>query len=240
MIRAYRDHPRIKGCLAPHGTTTCSPDTLRRVHDVDRFYNVPFTLHVAEMDYEMIQLRDSFGLTPVEYLQELGVLDENTVSAHSIRLTDEDIRILKEAGASIAHCIASNTKAAKGVAPVRAMHRAGVNVGLGTDGPASGNTLDLFSQMRFCANFHKNELRDRSAFPAAEIVRMATWEGAAALGLGAVTGSLEPGKEADIVLVETDSPQHVPGLRSLRGSGVQRGGRQCAGRVCSRKMPGQG
>ena len=210
MIRAYRDHPRIKGCLAPHGTTTCSPDTLRRVHDVDRFYNVPFTLHVAEMDYEMIQLRDSFGLTPVEYLQELGVLDENTVSAHSIRLTDEDIRILKEAGASIAHCIASNTKAAKGVAPVRAMHRAGVNVGLGTDGPASGNTLDLFSQMRFCANFHKNELRDRSAFPAAEIVRMATREGAAALGLGAVTGSLEQGKEADIVLVETDSPNMFP------------------------------
>ena len=90
------------------------------------------------------------------------------------------------------------------------MHRAGVSVGLGTDGPASGNTLDLFSQMRFCANFHKNELRDRSAFPAAEIVRMATCEGAAALGLGAVTGSLEPGKEADIVLVETDSPNMFP------------------------------
>ena len=83
-------------------------------------------------------------------------------------------------------------------------------VGLGTDGPASGNTLDLFTQMRFCANFHKNELRDRSAFPAKEIVKMATCEGAKALGLGSVTGALEPGKAADIVLVETDSPNMFP------------------------------
>jgi cytosine/adenosine deaminase-related metal-dependent hydrolase len=110
----------------------------------------------------------------------------------------------------VAHCIASNTKAAKGVAPVLKMLEEGVTVGLGTDGPSSGNTLDLFIQMRFCANFHKNENRDRSAMPAEKIVSMATIEGARALGLDGITGSLEPGKEADIVVVETSSPNMFP------------------------------
>ena len=117
---------------------------------------------------------------------------------------------MKERGASAAHCIASNTKAAKGVAPVRGMLEAGVAVGLGSDGPASGNTLDLFTQMRLCANFHKNELRDRSAFPAKDMVAMATIGGARALGLEKTIGSLEPGKEADLVLVETDSVNMFP------------------------------
>ena len=114
------------------------------------------------------------------------------------------------AGSGAAHCIGSNTKAAKGVAPVSSMLDQGIAVGLGTDGPASGNTLDLFTQMRFCANFHKNELKDRSAFPAKDIVSMATIWGANALGLGEVTGSLEPGKAADITVVETDSPNMFP------------------------------
>ncbi len=210
IIRAYEKHPRVKGCLAPHGTTTCSADTLRRVHEIDAAYGTVFTLHTAEMDYEMSQLREQYGLTPVGFLHEIGVLDGHTLAAHGIRLTEADTELLSRAGASVAHCIASNTKAAKGVAPVRELRAHGVPVGLGTDGPASGNTLDLFTQMRFCANFHKNELRDRSAFPAKEIVKMATCEGAKALGLGSVTGALEPGKAADIVLVETDSPNMFP------------------------------
>lgn len=110
----------------------------------------------------------------------------------------------------VAHCIGSNTKAAKGVAPVSVMQEAGIFVGLGTDGPASGNTLDLFTQMRFFANFHKNETSDRSIFPSVEIVAKATIEGAAALGMEKVTGSLEVGKEADLVVVETDSVNMFP------------------------------
>lgn len=210
IIRAYERHPRVRGCLAPHGTTTCSADTLRRVHEIDKAYGTLFTLHTAEMDYEMRQLKEQYGLTPVGFLDQLGVLDENTLAAHGIRLSEADVELLGRSGASVSHCIASNTKAAKGVAPVRDLRAHGVPVGLGTDGPASGNTLDLFTQMRFCANFHKNELRDRSAFPAKEIVKMATCEGARALGLGNVTGALEPGKAADIVLVETDSPNMFP------------------------------
>lgn len=134
----------------------------------------------------------------------------HTLTAHSIRLTEADCRLLAETKTNVAHCIGSNTKAAKGVAPVALLRSLGVNVGLGTDGPASGNTLDLFTQMRMCENFHKNTLKDRSAFPAKEIVKMATIEGAKALGLGDVTGSLEPGKEADLVIIETDSPNMFP------------------------------
>ena len=210
LIKRYRNHPRIQGCIAPHGTTTCSSSTLQAIHQVNDRYGVPFTLHVAEMDYEMSYLKEQYGCTPIEYLDRLGILDSHTLSAHSIRLTEQDISLMAKSGSSVAHCIGSNTKAAKGVAPVSSMLEHGMTVGLGTDGPASGNTLDLFTQMRFCANFHKNETGDRSAFPAKDIVSMATIWGAGALGLDHVTGSLEPGKEADLVVVETDSPNMFP------------------------------
>ena len=210
LIEAYKDHPRVSGAITPHGTTTCSPETLKRAYEEDVKAGTVFTLHVAEMDYEMTQLREQYGMTPIEFMEHIGVLGPNTLAAHSIRTTEHDVEILAKHGASVAHCIASNTKAAKGVAPVSLMHKHGMSVGFGTDGPASGNTLDLFIQMRMCENFHKNELRDRSAFPAKEVVSMATIEGARALGLGDITGSIEPGKQADLVLVETDSPNMFP------------------------------
>ncbi len=209
-IRRYLDHPRVSCCLAPHGTTTCSPKTLQRAYEIDRRYGQPFSLHTAEMDYEMAALRESYGCTPIRFLDRLGVLGPETLAAHCIHLTEDDIQLFQKRGGKVSHCIASNTKAAKGVAPVPRLLDRKVPVGLGTDGPASGNTLDLFTQMRFCANFHKNENRDRSLFPAREIVAMATIGGARALGLDHVTGSIEPGKEADIVLVETDSVNMFP------------------------------
>ena len=210
LIEAYKDHPRVSGAITPHGTTTCSPETLKRAYEEDVKAGTVFTLHVAEMDYEMTQLREQYNMTPIEFMEHIGVLGPNTLAAHSIRTTEHDVEILAKHGASVAHCIASNTKSAKGVAPVSLMHKHGMSVGFGTDGPASGNTLDLFIQMRMCENFHKNELHDRSAFPAKEVVSMATIEGARALGLGDITGSIEPGKQADLVLVETDSPNMFP------------------------------
>ncbi len=210
IMKKYQSHPRISCCLAPHGTTTCSPETLQRAYELNRKYQAPFTLHTAEMDYELLQLRREFDCTPVEFLDRMGVLGPSTVAAHCIHLTQSDIGLMKERGSRVSHCIASNTKAAKGVAPVLSMLEQGVPVGLGTDGPASGNTLDLFTQMRFCANFHKNESRDRSALPAEEIAAMATIGGAKALGLDSVTGSLEPGKKADLTVVETDSVNMFP------------------------------
>ena len=210
LIAAYKDHPRVSGTLTPHGTTTCSPETLKRVYEEDVKAGSVFTLHTAEMDYEMTQIREQYGMMPVEFLEHIGVLGPNTLTAHTIHATERDVEILAKHGASVAHCIASNTKAGKGVAPVSLMHKHGISVGFGTDGPASGNTLDLFIQMRMCENFQKTTLHDRSALPAKEVVSMATIEGARALGLGDVTGSIEPGKEADLVLIETDSPNMFP------------------------------
>lgn len=210
FIQRYRNHPRISGALAPHGTSTVSPEYLKAAYEIDHANGVPFTLHAAEMDYEITELRKRYGCTPMGFLNRIDVLHEDTLAAHSILLTKKDIALMGERGCSVAHCIASNTKAAKGVAPVLAMREAGIAAGLGTDGPASGNTLDLFTQMRLCENFHKNENRDRTALPAKEVVRMATIEGARAMGLSAVTGSIEPGKAADLVLVETDSANMFP------------------------------
>ncbi len=209
-MKKYRDNPRVSVCLSPHGTTTCSREYMELAYQKDMEYRVPFTLHVAEMDYEMSHLRETYGCGAVEYLDRIGVLGERTLAAHAIQVSGGEIGLMKERGASVAHCIGSNTKAAKGVAPVKQMLEAGVAVGLGSDGPASGNTMDLFTQMRFCANFHKNHLKDRSAFPARDIVALATAGGARALGLSRIIGSLEPGKEADLVIVETDSVNMFP------------------------------
>lgn len=210
QMERYRNHERVSCCLTPHATNTCSPEYLKQAYLLDREYQVPFTLHTAEMDYEMSYFREKHGCSPVEYLDRLGVLGPETLLAHCIHLDEEDLERLKRSGASVAHCIGSNTKAAKGVAPVLGMRSRQICVGLGTDGPASGNTLDLFTQMKLCANFHKNESRDRSAMKAMEILSMATAEGARALGLGQITGSIEPGKAADLVLVETDSVNMFP------------------------------
>lgn len=210
LMAEYENHPRISACIAPHGTSTCSEDLLTEAFRLDRKYGAVFSLHTAEMDYEMEYFRQKYSLTPAAYLDRIGVLGKGTLAAHCIHMSEADIRLFAARGVSVAHCIASNTKAAKGVAPVGRMLEAGIAAGLGTDGPASGNTLDILTQMRFCANFQKNESRDRSVFPAETIVAMATILGAEALGLEKITGSIETGKQADLVLVETDSVNMFP------------------------------
>ncbi|WP_024294125.1 amidohydrolase [Lacrimispora indolis] len=210
LIKKYQSHPRISACIAPHGTNTCGGELLSEAYRLDSTLKVPFTLHTAEMDYEMDFFRKKYNMSPVQYLDRIKVLGKETLAAHCIHMTGEDLLLFKERGARVAHCIGSNTKAAKGVAPVSSMLLMGIPVGLGTDGPASGNTLDIFTQMKLCADFHKNETKDRSAFPAETIVAMATAQGAKALGLYDLTGSLEPGKQADLVLVETRSVNMFP------------------------------
>ena len=210
LIKKYQSHPRISACIAPHGTSTCSSEVLKAAYSIDSSYEVPFTLHTAEMDYEMDFFEKEYSMTPAEYLDSIGVLGKDTLAAHCIHMTGKDLDLFKERGARVAHCIGSNTKAAKGVAPVTEMLKRNIPVGLGTDGPASGNTLDILTQMKLCADFHKNETKDRSAFPAEIIVSLATIEGARAMGLHLVTGSLEPGKQADLVLIETQSANMFP------------------------------
>jgi cytosine/adenosine deaminase-related metal-dependent hydrolase len=196
--------------IAPHAVNTNSPEKIQEAAALARRYDVPITMHVSEMDYEMEYFRKVHATTPIAFLDSLGVLSPRFIAAHCIHADPEDVRILARSGAAVAHCIGANTKSAKGVAPVKGMLEAGVPVALGTDGPASGNTLDMFTQFDLFAKFHKTAHRDRTLFPASEILALATSGAAAALGVEDRIGSIEPGKKADIILVETESVNMFP------------------------------
>lgn len=209
ILQQYYTDDLIHPILAPHGTTTCDEAALRRAHEMAVQYGTLMTLHVSEMDYEMKHFAD-MGHTPLSYMDSIGTVSPHLLAAHCIHVTPEDAERLAKNGASVAHCIASNTKAGKGVAPVKALLQANVPVGLGTDGPSSGNTLNLFDQMRLFANFHKNENRDRSLFPARDIVALATRGGAKALHAEKEIGMLKPGMRADMVLVSIEGANMFP------------------------------
>lgn len=210
FIKTWKGRELVTPIIAPHATNTNSPEMLQKAYETALKYDTLCTLHASEMDYELKYFKDEYGQTPIEFLNTLGVLGDHLLAAHCIHLTECDIALLSESRTTVSHCIGSNTKAGKGVAPVKDLLAAGIPVGLGTDGASSGNTLDLFSQMRLFASFHKTENRDRSLFPAKEIVKLATIGGAETLRMETALGSLKPGKKADMVLVETDSVNMFP------------------------------
>ena len=211
LINKWQYDKLIHPIIAPHAPNTNTEQCLRDILELSKLYQVPITLHVSEMSYEMEYFREKYNQTPIEFLESIGFFEVPVVLAHCIMLTKNDIKILeKYPNVSVVHCIGANTKSAKGVAPIRSLLEHGVTVALGTDGPSSGNTLDIFTQMRMMANFQKTYLKDRSAFPAKEIVRLATVGGARALGLEHEIGSLKVGKKADLTLVETQSVNMFP------------------------------
>lgn len=210
FLPKWQGNDRIQATVAPHAPYSNTIEVLQEANALSQKHNVPWMMHVSEMDFEVEKYREERGQTPIEFLEEIGVLSPRLVAAHCIHLSDHDIELLKKYDVKVAHCIGANTKSAKGVARVRDLLAAGVVVGLGTDGPSSGNTLDLFSQMRMFANFHKTHLQERSAFPAEQIVKLATIGGAKVLGMAEHIGSIEAGKQADIILVETDSVNMFP------------------------------
>lgn len=210
LIRKWQGHKRIHPLVAPHATNTSSPQMLKAAYDLSVKYQVPYTLHVSEMDYEMSYFKEQYGKTPIAFLHDLGVLGERTIAVHCIHATGPDIRLLADTGTKVAHCIGANTKAGKGICPALDMRKAGVGIGIGSDGPSSGNTMDLFTQFKMIASFQKTKYRDRSAFPAREIVELGTMGGARVLGAEDEIGSIEIGKQADLVLLETKSVNMFP------------------------------
>lgn len=210
FIRSWQGHDLVTPLIAPHATNTNSPKMLQKAGELAKKYHTFLTLHVSEMDYELAYFMETYHQTPTEFLYDLGLLGPNTIAAHCIHMTDRDLELLSATGTKVAHCIGSNTKAGKGVSPVKEMVGKGITVGLGTDGPSSGNTLDLFTQFRLFASFQKTKYRERGLFPAQEILALGTIEGARALGAGDDLGSIEIGKKADLVLVETDSVNMFP------------------------------
>ncbi|MEX1269184.1 MAG: amidohydrolase [Balneolaceae bacterium] len=210
LIETYQDDELITPGFAPHGTHTVSREDLIRIRDLAEKYDVPVSMHVAETEDEFEEIQSTYGMTPIEYLDSIGLINERFIAAHTIFATDEDIVRLKDRNAGVAHNMIANIKSAKGVAPAYEMYNSGVRIGLGTDGPMSANSLDLIRQMGYVSTLQKYVHGDRSLMPAVDVVDMATMGGARALHMEERIGSLETGKLADIIIVETKSTNMIP------------------------------
>lgn len=205
LIEKYQNDELITPGLAPHAPHTVTKEELLEIKRVSEKYNAPVSMHVAETDKEFAKFKKEFNMTPVEYLDSLGLLNERLIAAHNIFVTDSDIELLKKRDVGLAHNMVANIKSAKGISPALKMHDEGLRVGLGTDGPMSGNTLDIIGQLGYVAKVHKLNSKDRSALPPKKAVEMATIGGAKAIHREQELGSLEAGKLADVVIVETKS-----------------------------------
>ncbi len=201
---------RVRVFLGPHAIYTCSRELLERVRDEAERLGTGIHIHLSETEEEVRRCLEEYGRTPVAYLDELGLLGPRTLAAHCIYLTDEDIRLLAERGVKVAHCPVASAKIGTGVARVPEMLSAGVEVGLGTDGPASNNTLDMLETVKFACLIHKASRRDPTVLKAREALEMATIRAARALGISDQVGSLEPGKKADFVVINLRRASTVP------------------------------
>ena len=196
-----REEAAISFCLAPHAPYTVADRTFERIVTLSAQLDLPVHMHLHETKDEIEQSLRLHGLRPLRRMQRLGVLGAGLIAAHGIHLGGDEIELLAEQGVSIAHCPTSNMKLASGMAPIASALNQGVNVGLGTDGAASNNRLDMFQEMRHAALLGKVAAMDAAALPAHQVLRMATLNGAIALGLGDRIGSLLPGKLADLCAV---------------------------------------
>jgi len=201
---ALRDEPTLSFCLAPHAPYTVSDATFERVVMLADELDLPIHIHLHETTDEIAGSLAAHGVRPLERLRRLGLLGPQLIAVHAVHLDAREIDLLATHGCHIAHCPTSNLKLASGIAPVAAMLERNLSVGLGTDGAASNNRLDLFSEMRLAALLAKVGAGDAAAMPSHRALRMATLEGARALGLDREIGSLQPGKAADLTAVRLD------------------------------------
>ena len=210
FIADFADDELIVPALAPHAPYTMDEEHLRLVGQAASELDVPVLVHLSETQAEIDRIATEFGMSPVEYLDSVGLLTDRLVAAHCIFVDAADLELLEARGVGVSHNIVSNIKAGKGIAPVLEMRAAGLDVGLGTDGPMSGNTLDLIGLLGYTAKLHKLAHLDRRVMPARDVVEMATIGGARALDMEDRIGSLEEGKLADVVVVDVDSVHMIP------------------------------
>lgn len=199
---------RVQVAVAPHAPYTCSEEILKESKKLADTHNLKLHIHVSETKQEVTDLQKERNETPFEYLNNIGLLDENTIAAHGVWTTPEEMKILKEKDVSISHNPSSNMKLASGIAPVNNYIKNGINVGIGTDGVSSNNNLDMFSEMKLTALLQKVNTLDPKVLPAKETFDMATKNGAKALGVN--SGEIKEGKLADIILVNTNVPHMTP------------------------------
>lgn len=210
FIKDWNGDELITPCIAPHALYTCGPETLKKAKTLAEIMDVPLHIHLSETQWEVGEVMARYHKRPVEYLADLGFLDESVLAAHCIWLHDHEIDLLAKHKVGVSHCMESNLKLASGFAPVVSMLTAGIKVSFGTDGAASNNDLSILSEMSTTAKVHKALSNDPTVLDAKTALLMATRWGAEVLGLGNLVGSIERGKSADIIVMDIDKPHLTP------------------------------
>ncbi|HEX6271276.1 MAG TPA: amidohydrolase family protein [Anaerolineales bacterium] len=213
FIQRWKDHPLIIPAVSPHAPYTCTAEILRATSDLAKEFDVPLHTHLAETAFEVENMRNENGMPVIPYVKKQGLLDAKLIAAHCVHVDIGEIRTLRDAGAGVAHNPSSNLKLASGFAPVMRMLENGLNVGIGTDGPASNNDLDMFEEVRLAAFIAKAVTSDPTSLPAPQALLMATRLGAQALHIGHLTGSLEVDKRADLILVDLSPTHNSPSFK---------------------------
>ncbi|MGA9351942.1 MAG: amidohydrolase family protein [Anaerolineae bacterium] len=210
LLSEWHDDSLVIPSVQPHSPYAASSDLMQQAKALADQYGAPYLLHVSETQSEVQESIEKYGHTPVGRLADLGLLGPTTVAIHGVHLTDEDIELLAQYNAGVVHCPESQLKLASGFTPVPKLLEAGVKVGLGTDGAASNNDLDMFGEVGTAAKVHKMIAGDPTAMPARQALSMATLEAARVLGLDDRLGSLEVGKRGDMIILDLDVPHMVP------------------------------
>lgn len=210
LIRQWQGDPIIHPSVCAHAPYTCSKETLQKTKQLADKYGTLFQIHVSETRKEVEDIQTKYGMRSAEYLHSIGLLGQNVIAAHCVWLDQHEIELMAYSGTSIGHCPKSNLKLASGIADIDTYTKAGITVGIGTDGTASNNTLDMVEEMRFAALLAKVINYNPEAVNARTALQMATINGAKALGLDKITGSLEIGKSADLIMVHADASNMIP------------------------------
>lgn len=213
FIKKWKGHPLIVPAIAPHAPYSTNPEIIRACVDLAKEFDVPLHIHISETAFEVENMRKEQGMPVIPYVKKLGLFEAKVIAAHCVHIDTGEIRTLQHANAGVAHNPSSNLKLASGFAPVAKMLADGLNVGIGTDGPASNNDLDMFEEVRLASFVAKAASNDPTILPAATTLTMATRLGAQALHMGHITGSLEVGKRADLILVDTNPLHNTPRFR---------------------------
>jgi len=212
-IKKWKGHPLIVPSIAPHAPYTTTPEILRETADLAKEFDIPLHTHLAETFFEVENMRNENGMPVIPYVKKQGLLEAKVIAAHCVHIDAGEIRTLHHAGAGVSHNPSSNLKLASGFAPVTKMLEAGLNVGIGTDGPASNNDLDMFEEVRLAAFVAKAVTNDPTSLPASQALLMGTRLGAQALHIGHLTGSLTPNRRADLILVDINPAHNSPSFR---------------------------
>ena len=210
MFAKYKNDPLITVTVDPHAVYTCSPDLLVKLKEMADRHDAPYVIHLSETQDEVAGCLEQHGASPVHHLDKLGILDSRVIADHCVVLADDEIELLAQRKVKVSHCPESNMKLASGVAPIPRMLEAGITVGLGTDGAASNNDVDLFREMDTAAKLHKVFNLDPTLMTANQTLRMATMGGAELLGASHQIGSLEVGKKADLIVLDLNQPHLTP------------------------------